>query len=225
MTRPTLPDAALELWRFTAPAAMCVPVFPDGCRDLIVSIAPAAAPVCFVSALADGAETPAFVAGQHTVGVRMRAGAQFDETTLLAQLARLVRGDRLDDADLLAAIGATVRIDARVDEALACLAQLPRLDAARARLGVSERALERLLRERTGRAPLFWKNLARARRCARAVVAEDAASGGLSDIAAEHGYADQAHMTRDLRRWFGAAPSRMRLEPQRFATLVAVGHG
>ena len=222
---PTLPDAALELWRFIAPAAMRVPVFPDGCRDLIVSIAPGAAPACFVSALADGADAPAFAAGQHVIGVRMRAGAQFDEAAVLALLGRC---DGFDDADLLAAIDATVRIDARVQEALACLAAMPvpsRLDAAHARLGVSERSLERLLRARTGRGPLYWKNLARARRCARALSADAAASGTLSGLAAEHGYADQAHMTRDMRRWFGAAPSRIRLEPERFATLSALGHG
>lgn len=215
---PALPAGALELWRFTAPAAMRVEVFPDGCRDLIVTVAPGTAPACFVSALADGVETPAFVAGQHAVGIRMQAGAQFDEQRLLAQLGR---GDRLDDGDLLEAIGAVVRVDERVREALACLAALPRLDSARASLGVSERALERLLRARTGRAPLYWKNLARARRCVRAL----AEPGELAAIAADHGYSDQAHMTRDLARWFGAAPARIRREPDRFAALGASGHG
>jgi AraC-like DNA-binding protein len=151
-------------------------------------------------------------------GVRLRPGAQFDEQALFTQLRTR---ERFDDTDLLATIGALVRVDMRVEESLSCLAELASLEAARATLGVSERSLERLLRARTGRAPLFWKNLARARRSARAL----AGFAPLSDIAADQGYADQAHMTRDLRRWFGAAPSSIRRDSKRYASLSAIGYG
>jgi AraC-like DNA-binding protein len=40
-------------------------------------------------------------------------------------------------------------------------------------------------------------------------------------VAARHGYADQAHMTRDLQRWFGATPTRLRAMPVFLATLAA----
>ena len=44
-------------------------------------------------------------------------------------------------------------------------------------------------------------------------------------LAADHGYADQPHMTRDLRRWFGAPPGAMRATPQRWAALHESGFG
>jgi len=212
------PEVALDLWRFTATQPTSVQVPPDGCRDLIVVVPRAGAPACFVSALADASATPEFDAGDRAVGVRLRPGAQFDEAALLAPLRD---GGRIDDGDLLGAIGAAVQLDARVQEALDCLQEAPPLRLARARLGVSERSLERLLAQRTQRGPLYWRNLARGRRCARAL------AGGqpLADLAAEHGYADQAHMARELQRWFGATPTQLRGMPAFLETLAASGHG
>ncbi|MFL6677441.1 MAG: helix-turn-helix domain-containing protein [Burkholderiaceae bacterium] len=211
---PALPEPALELWRFTADAPMTVHVPPDGCRDLIVVAPNGAAPRCLVSALSQACETHAFAAGDQAVGVRLRPGAQFDERALTALLRA---PGRFDDDDLLGAVGAATRLDAQVDEALACLREAPSLPLAHARLGVSARTLERLLALRTCRGPLWWRNLARARRCARGL----AGATPLAALAADHGYADQAHMTRDLRRWFDAPPSRLRSMPAFLATLDA----
>jgi AraC-like DNA-binding protein len=213
-----LPDVALDIWRFGAKLPTTVQVPPDGCRDLIVVVPRVGAPSCFVSALADTLETPGFETGDQAIGVRLRPGVEFDE----AELLTLVRhGERIDDSDLLAAIGIAVRIDLRVQEALECLQEAPPLKVAHVRLGVSERSLERLLAQRTQRSPLYWRHLARARRCAR----ELAASEPLVQLAARHGYSDQAHMTRDLRRWFGAAPAQLRGMPAFLQTLVASGYG
>ncbi len=207
-----LPDVALDLWRFAAHAPTSVQVAPDGCRDLIVVAPRSGAPACFVSALADTLETPSFAPGDRAVGVRLRPGAQLDEGALQALLRG---GERCDDGDLLEAIGVAVSLDGMVRDALACLQEAPTLLLAQRRLGVSERRLERLLSHRTQRGPLFWRNLARARRCARAL----AGAQPLAQLAADHGYADQAHMTRDLRRWFGAPPARLRAMPAFLATL------
>ena len=209
-----LPDVALDLWRFAAHERTTVQVPPDGCRDLIVVAPRAGVPVCFVSALADTTEAPEFAPGDRAVGVRLRPGAQFDERSLLALLRD---GERADDSDLAAAIGCAVRLDTQVRDALDCLREAPTLQLAQRRLGVSERSLERLLSLRTQRGPLYWRQLARARRCARALA--DVAP--LAHLAAEHGYADQAHMARDLRRWFGATPTRLRAMPTFLATLAA----
>ena len=73
--------------RFTRRERTAVHVAPDGCRDLIVVAPGFDAPICFVSALADTIETPVFAPGDRAVGVRLRAGAQFDEGALLALLA------------------------------------------------------------------------------------------------------------------------------------------
>lgn len=214
----SLPQPALALWRFTAHEATSVHVPPDGCRDLIVIAPRIGAPVCLVSALSQASETHAFAPGDRAMGVRLRPGAQVDERALLAPLQAR---EAWDDADLLAAVDAATRLDARVDEALACLSGAPPLPLAQARLGVSARSLERLLSSRTGHGPLWWRSLARARRCARGL-ADDAP---LAALAADHGYADQAHMTRDLRRWFGASPAGLRAMPSLRAALASSGHG
>jgi len=215
---PRLPEGALELWRFSTPSNSQGLVFPDGCRDLIISMTAHAEPACFVTSLTDHVEMPEFMAGQQLIGVRLHAGAQFDENALLARVAR---HERFESVDLLSAIGAEVRVDPLVHEALAWLADAPRLDTARARLGLSARSLERLLMSRTGRTPVSWRNLARARRCARALFSAEP----LIAIAADHGYADQAHMTRDMKRWFGVSPTRLRLDPKRFEALNHSGFG
>ena len=211
---PPLPDVALDRWRFTARERTTVQVAPDGCRDLIVVAPRVGAPACFVSALMDTTEAPAFAAGDRAVGVRLRPGVSIDEAALVALLRG---GERADDSDVAAAIGAAVRLDARVRDALDCLEEAPPLQVAHARLGVSPRSLERLLSQRTQRGPLYWRNLARARHCARALAGADP----LAHVAAAHGYADQAHMTRDLQRWFGATPARLRATPAFLATLAA----
>ena len=213
-----LPDAAIDLWRFTAREDVSLRVAPDGCRDLIVVVPRVGPPACFVSALADGTETPAFGAGDHAVGVRLRAGALVDEAALQALLRG---GERADDVDLLEAIDVAVRVDDRVRDALECLGEAPSLDLARRRMGVSERGLERLLGGGTARSPLWWRNLARARRCARALTGPGPEQLPLAHLADVHGYADQAHMARDLRRWFGASPTQLRRDAGFLAGLAA----
>jgi len=213
-----LPESALELWRFAAREATTVHIPPDGCRDLVVIVPRHGAPVCLVSVLSQASEMHAFAPGDRAMGVRLRPGAQIDERALLA-LARA--REAWDDDVLLDAVGAATRLDARVDEALACLREAPSLPLAQARLGVSARSLERLLSPRTGRGPLWWRGLARARRCARGLAGETP----LAALAADHGYADQAHMTRDLRRWFAASPSRLRAMTSLLAALASSGHG
>jgi AraC-like DNA-binding protein len=213
-----LPEGALELWRFTARESALVHVPPDGCRDLIVVAARGGAPVGLVSPLADAPEVHAFAAGDRAAGVRLRPGVRVDERALAALLRG---GERQDDADLLLAAAAAARVDARVAEALDCLREAPPLPLAQSRLGVSARSLERLLAGHTRRGPLWWRNLARARRCARAL----AGATPLAALAADHGYADQAHMTRDLRRWVGHAAGALRAQPGLLAAIASSGHG
>jgi len=42
-------------------------------------------------------------------------------------------------------------------------------------------------------------------------------------VAHAHGYADQAHMSRDLGRWFGLTPTALRRDPARVARLADPG--
>lgn len=69
--------------------------------------------------------------------------------------------------------------------------------------GLSERALQRLLLRRVGIGP---KWLIRRRRLHEASERLRAGKGTLADLAAELGYADQAHFTKDYRRATGLTP-------------------
>ena len=108
--------------------------------------------------------------------------------------ARLMRGDR--DA-----------VPARVREAIALLARGG--DAAHVRkvalaLGIAERSLHRDLKRWTGLAP---KSMARILRMQRCMAAIRAGRTPLALLALRMGYADQAHMTRELKELAGFTPS------------------
>ncbi len=77
--------------------------------------------------------------------------------------------------------------------------------SARHGAGVSARTLQRRLVAHGLPPPDFWRLLGRARRAAGCL----RSGQKLADIADAHGYSDQAHMTRDFTRWFGAPPARM----------------
>jgi AraC-like DNA-binding protein len=81
-----------------------------------------------------------------------------------------------------------------------------RLDELAARLGRSPRWLQRLFLETVGVTPKFFARMARAARAAELMAAH--ARAPLADVAAQAGYADQSHMTRDFVRLAGAPPKR-----------------
>lgn len=87
--------------------------------------------------------------------------------------------------------------------------------------GVSARTLQRLLRQKGLPAPDFWRRLGRARQAA--CLLRD--STNLTSIAYEAGYSDQAHMTRDFRRWFGLTPSQLRANSQCLLDVTQSGLG
>jgi len=81
--------------------------------------------------------------------------------------------------------------------------ELLRVDDLCARFGVSERTLQRLLHKRIGLGP---KWLIRRRRLQEAADRLRDSGAELAGIAAELGYADQAHFTRDFRTATGMTP-------------------
>lgn len=116
-----------------------------------------------------------------------------------------------------------VRADALVAEHLARTAPDPELllanaalDALRAKvrsrtgaalaaeLGVSERAVQRALRRSLGRGPKWVARRIRLQEVARAIATEP--ERDLALLAAELGYTDQAHLTRDFRDAVGTTP-------------------
>lgn len=208
----------LEAWAYTVETSRPVVVFPDGCRDLIVRSPNAGPPTLLVSPLDHHARWVNVVAGERIEGLRLRPGVRVDEATLIR---RWVDGDLADPRDLERELGTFVSLDPHVADALEALAEPHRLpQRAATSLGVSLRSLQRLLAHARLPSPQTWQQLARARRTAAALERDEP----LASLALEHGYADQAHMTRAMRRWFGLGPRALRRAPDHRAAIAASGY-
>ncbi len=75
----------------------------------------------------------------------------------------------------------------------------------RDRLGISERSLRRRCHEAFGYGPKTLDRILRFQRFLRLAAAGEEAA--LSGLAAAAGYADQAHLTREVRRLSGLTPA------------------
>ena len=211
-------EIILAEWRSAPRSDTCVSVIPDGCRDLIMHVAPGAAPYWFVSSLDARTYTVSIGAGAFMKGFRLRPGARINEERLLASVQRR----HCRDEEIRDRISGFTCLPPRVAGALDCLASgVGSINEAAARLGVSRRSLQRLLKRETGPPPAFWLMLARVRRAARTVSEQLP----LAEIAALHGYADQAHMSRDFRRWLNVSPSELRSGSSILTQLSQPGYG
>ncbi|SDU39269.1 helix-turn-helix domain-containing protein [Stappia sp. ES.058] len=209
----------LDIWHHTVDRPSSDLVLPDGCRDLIMVEAPGAKPSGFVSELHTAPVLATdFAPGTRLTGYRLAPGTRIDTARLIARVAETAEKDLLRPEKLIeehcarrpATVDAFAAIEAQPD---ATTAQLAR------RLAVTPRTLQRQFRENTLPPPGFWLGLARARRAAL----ELTAGAPLAEIAADAGYADQAHMTRAFRRWFGTTPARLRTDPRRLVLLAQSG--
>lgn len=213
-----LPSGVLQAWCHTPATAAHTLVLPDGCRDLILRAMPGQAPQWLLTALADTAYGVASAAGESFWGYRFHPGATVDEAALLKAL----HDGRLSEAhDALPLVDEFVRLDGRVTEALQSLSDTPSVAWAARHLGASERSLQRLVLAATGRSPGYWKGLARIRRAALAL----SGMAPLAAIAADHGYADQAHMSREFKRWFDLSPSRFQASADLLRVVAEAGYG
>jgi len=214
----TQPDVVLARWQHSPTQAGTTTVLPDGCCDLILRVDAAVRAHWMVSPLAQHAYDVAGQAGERWVGFRLQPGATIDAQALLRAVRRL--GAEVEDARILAAIERHARLDGRTQEALAALAQSRSVGSAARTLGVGERSLERLALAATGQPPRYWRTLARVRRAAQAL----AGPAPLAAVAADHGFADQAHFSRECARWLGRTPSRLRADPAVLAVALASGY-
>lgn len=191
-------------------------VLPDGCCDVIV--------LTDVNGesrlkLADWDFRPRPVqlpAGMHLRGYRLRPGVIIDPDDLA--------GMPTDAASLPACIEASVRPNETQGELIASLACAGDDGARVARqAGVSQRTLQRHFAATGLPPPDYWRRLGRARRAANGLLAFP--EQPLVELAADHGYADQAHMTREFVRWFGLSPVRLRHSPHHRFLLPSAGLG
>lgn len=90
-------------------------------------------------------------------------------------------------------------------------------------LHLSERTLERAFQERLGMSPRTFRRIQRLQRVLSELRSGQASS--LAALAAESGYADHAHLTRELRALTGRTPSELRVgaEAPRVGFIQAAG--
>lgn len=207
----------LEAWSHVTPATSAETVYPDGCRDLIMTIDPSGRPEWHVSDL--HMEPLRFSAGEHMTfhGLRLKPGVAIDEARLLAGVYA-----RQPDAKGMAALVEEHCCRApSIGEAIDCLAESTGVAQAAGSLGVSVRTLQRLFGTHGQMPPEFWLLLARARRAAAMIKS----SVALAEVAALAGYFDQAHMSREFARWFQASPGRVRSDASLRTGLAQPGLG
>jgi AraC-like DNA-binding protein len=182
----------------------------------------------FVAGPDTGPAPSAQPAGTMLVGVRLRPGAggpalglpltelrdqRVDLAELRPELARRLPGDLSPGQALSRLIAATAGLaadgppDRLVSRAARVLATSgDRTDELARELGVSDRQFRRRCLDAVGYGP---KTLQRVLRFRRFVTQLDAAEGrlDLAMVAAETGYADQAHLTRESVRLAGLPPT------------------
>jgi AraC-like DNA-binding protein len=84
-----------------------------------------------------------------------------------------------------------------------------RIDRLAESLGVSDRQLRRRFHESVGYGPKTLDRVLRFRRLVAQAGAVAAGESDLARLAADLGYADQAHMTRDCMRLSGCTPAQL----------------
>ena len=212
----------LARWTYRASTDETAVVLPDGCRDLVLAEAPGERPSLFLTALDSAPRTVRVPAGSVLTGLRLRPGARL-RADLLRTMGEDERLDLMSGGVDPAAIAA---IEPDLEEALQALAAgQDRTGAVAAQLGVSDRTLRRLVVAGTGRPPKWWQRLARARRAVLTLAEPPDPGRTLADIAYALGFADQAHLSRELKLWFGVTPRAVMARPAAADLLQAPGYG
>jgi len=230
--------------RYVAVSAGHHDLLPDGCMDLVWT-ADLGVMLCGPDTAGWSFDMPA---GVSMAGVRFRPGAAsgvfgvaaselVDRRVALADLlgARATRllTARLEDAadgrTRMAVFEELVR-NRRADaeptvEMAALVAADPRtsVDDLAERAGVSARQLRRRFDRAVGYGPAFLTRVARLQRFAKGAVREPAR--GIADLAAAAGYADQAHLAKDVRAFAGRTPRQLLGVLARSSLAVDVGPG
>ncbi|MGD1950761.1 MAG: helix-turn-helix domain-containing protein [Leptolyngbyaceae cyanobacterium] len=217
-SKASVADAALTEWAFESQVFCETRVIPDGCRDFIIQESLDEGCAWFISDLSRSAYTVTVSAGERMKGVRLQPGVEIRLTDLVSWLhnknpAALFGSDQIDEF--------CVR-DEQLTVALDCLASgILTVRCAAKDLGISVRSLQRVVKSGTQRSPHFWLSLARIRRTGRSLGDYDS----LSDAAFAFGFSDQAHMTREMKKWFNITPNQIKTDDEIRALLFEPGYG
>ena len=193
-------------------------VLPDGCADLLMF----ESGVREVVGLFDEVAMPVLASGTRLRGIRFRpeaVGAAFgvdaatlrNQTLLFEDVVGARRARRLLDHPRIDAWIRSVELDRRAAAAVRLLDGELRVEDVSVRIGISERQLRRIVLAEVGVGPKAFQRIARMRR----LLASAERGDGLARAAATAGYADQAHMTREVGRLSGLTPAALLAERRR----------
>lgn len=214
---PRQPEGLLlEAWHYEAVAPGQRVILPDGCVDVILAAHASGRVRVHASALMRVPTPVVLRAGAVYRGFRLAPGARIDGRAFATLAPRLAS----DPTRVLPSLPEFTRRDPALAEALTALAEARDVRRAARGSGLHVRTLQRLVAQETGETPLFWLRLARARRAARAV----AAGTPLADAAADFGFSDQAHLTRETVRFIGTTPGRLASSADIVRQLAARGY-
>jgi len=209
---------ALTEWTFDSYVDCRTYVLPDGCRDFIYQDAASQGKTWFISDLTQAPYSVSSTANSRICGIRLQPGVELELSALSSWLQgrepeMLFESDQVDEF---------CTKSRNLTDALNCLASEKRtIQSVANDLGVSLRSLQRLIRTGTGQTPYFWFSLARVRKAGRMLAEEKS----LADVAIETGFADQAHMNREMKRWFGKTPNQVKSDSEILDTIIEPGYG
>lgn len=192
----------IDTWQAQTTEQETALIIPDGCNDVILKRRKHRAPKWIISPLQGSSLDAMLEADTEMFGFRLQPGTQIQKSALLQQLHRVSYNE--DDGAQL--INNYCAQHAHITEALQTLKSREiSVSSAAKELTLNQRGLQRLIKQETGKTPLFWIRLAKVRRAARAIIE----GMPLGDCAFANGFADQAHMTREVKHWLGTTPSKL----------------
>lgn len=210
-----------------------IPVWPDGCRDLIVRITNEQEPELLMTTLDETAYMVHMPSGTQFYGVRLMPGtvAVWDQNlrnseeypfekrsfqTCIDSLLKKAVACPEKATELLCEMvtdwfePATSISEEFLDALHVMQGKIPQIAG-------SSRTLRRKIHLETGAPPRFWAGLWRVRKAARDIVQS---KSRLVDVALAAGYSDQAHLNREIRRWLGITPGDLRRHAASYAHLL-----
>jgi AraC-like DNA-binding protein len=192
-------DVTFVRWHHLAGESERVLLFPDGCRDVVIVHRSDGGAEAFLTALDLRPRLVALPDGAAFSGYRLRPGIALTPDALERVAAEPGQAEAI-----IAQEGGQCR---DLDHAIAALAAPGSTVTSVAReIGASTRTMQRRFLASGLPPPDVWRLLGRARRAAGRI----ASGARLAEVADDAGYSDQAHMTRELARWFGMSPGQLR---------------
>ncbi len=194
--------AGFQKWHYMVETPERAPVFPDGCRDVLIIQETGKRAKVVLTDFDLRPRTAELSPGTEITGYRLRPGSQVDLRVLNAIESRTESAEEILGNELAMANG--------LEAAIVALT-LPgaTVQSVSTDLGVAVRTLQRRFRDQGLPPPEYWRLLSRARQAAGLL----AGRLSLAEIAFLAGFSDQAHMTREFLRWFGGSPAQLRRSP------------